>query len=171
MPVQFSICLLFGLASNCQWLSSFSGSRPAFSPPDFSSPAKPFNWKTIFSPLGHAARREGSFYVISRPAGRRFAPISASQHQRKRFPAPALNITSSAQTADPEKRRNNNQKRMAEYNIEGLESEACKSSRRMIDKGKIRDRSKHSILLLSEPCIKRRREWTNQPECFNGEVQ
>jgi hypothetical protein len=158
-------------AHNCQWPSSFSESRPAFSPADFSSPAKPFKWKTIFSPLGHTARRESSLFVISRPAGRRFAPTSASQHQRECFPVPALNITPSAQTADPEKRRNNNQKRMAEYNIEGFESEACKSPRRMIDKGKTRYRSKFSILLLSEPCMKRRREWTNQPECFNGEVQ
>jgi hypothetical protein len=169
MPVAFSICLLFRRASNCQRLSSFCGSK-AFSPRDFSSTSKLSPWKTNFPLLGDAARREGSFYFISRPASS-IALALARQHKREHFPTPAIKITSSAQAAAPRKRRNNNQKRMAEYNIEGFESEACKSARRMIDEGRIRNRSKLPILPLSDLCMKRRREWTRQPEYFNGTVQ
>ena len=163
MPVQFSTSLLFRLASDCQWLPSFSQTRLAFRRQGFSSPAKSADWKAIFSFLGHAARRA--------PGASSFVPASASWQTGERYPASATSITSSAQTADPQKRCNNNHKRMAEYNIEGFENGACKSPRCMIDKSKIRDRSKLLIPLLSDPGMRICREWTRQPEYLNGEVQ
>lgn len=178
MSVQFSICLLFQRSGNCQGRAIISGSSSAFSLRDFSSPVKPANWKAIFSPLaGHVARQEDPFHVTDRPVRKRNASTasgfaSASLHQTgKRFPAFATNFTLSRQTAQSPKRCNTNQEWMAEYNIQGFDREARKSSRLTIDKSRIRDSSKLSILLSSDPCMRRRREWTRQPAWFNGEVQ
>lgn len=73
--------------------------------------------------------------------------------------------------ADAGKRRRNNQKHIAEWDIPGLESEAHRSPRGMIDIDRMRSRSDRSILMFSDQHMRRRREWIRQPACMNGEVQ